>query len=918
LLKGEVANILDESMMKFPHFYSQFTLTALTFGLFAPAFGQERRIARDGDAPERVTLSRSTDGRVLSAKFQSPEYSAERILHDSDGDGWCDLWKSMFPQLEHRSKKIDTDGDGLTDFEEMVLMRDPTNPGPMPRHLTEEELAEAKRLRQEKQARAEAVLRIKHAEKLLAGHQALLASQDNVGEFKPDKIKRLQKMEKASQQMTRAFERDLPLIQQKSMQLDPQLKALGISAHSIGKSGKVRLMATDNVDAADTIYADELWPMGSSELPDVTGSGVTVGVWEAGGGIFSNHVEFGSRIIEGDTAMDLQAEQLDQFHFHATAVAGTLAATGLDADARGVAYEANLKSFGSVGDYSEMMTEAMNGMVFSNHSYSPPAGWIFFGGSWRWLGPSMLAGKDPVFGNYDEDSRNIDIVSYVSKTYLSVHSSSNEADDWGPISDINGVIAAGQLYLTNEDLDNDGFLDVSSLTHPSDGGLPQPGSQIVDPDDPNDPNDRVIPRLGLGFCSIKTTGSAKNNLSVGSIQDIIGGASATTDASVVPSSSRGPTLDGRVKPDLVGNGDGIYSPSYNQADPTDINFYDDTGGTSFSTPTITGGLTLLHNINTARGGPDYLSSTWKALLLNTTVDGTSLPAYYGTDAAAANLVGPDYIYGWGVADIERAGDLLAANLETKSKAVHLKEHILYDGNTIEIPVQHDGVSSEMKVMICWTDAPFQDNDAAAAADEGVPDVDVGPGPNNGTDIRLINDLDLRIIAPDGSTLMPWTLDVANPLNAAVPGNNIRDNVEQIIITAPAAGEYTVQISHKGTLKASELVQPGEVGYDATTLKYRLESGREQNVSVAISGNKELSTDGLSVFPPTVIGTSVLLEFQSLVGIRYQLESSDDLDSWTDEGGPVNATQNPQPLTLTNPVGTLKKFYRYREITPLGQ
>lgn len=44
-----------------------------------------------------------------------------------DGDGWCDLWCALFKnEVNHRSKKIDTDGDGLTDYEEMVLMRNPS------------------------------------------------------------------------------------------------------------------------------------------------------------------------------------------------------------------------------------------------------------------------------------------------------------------------------------------------------------------------------------------------------------------------------------------------------------------------------------------------------------------------------------------------------------------------------------------------------------------------------------------------------------------------------------------------------------------------------------------------------------------------------------------------------------------------
>ena len=39
----------------------------------------------------------------------------ERTLFDGDGDGWDDLWCVLHPDLKHRNKSIDTDGDKLTD-----------------------------------------------------------------------------------------------------------------------------------------------------------------------------------------------------------------------------------------------------------------------------------------------------------------------------------------------------------------------------------------------------------------------------------------------------------------------------------------------------------------------------------------------------------------------------------------------------------------------------------------------------------------------------------------------------------------------------------------------------------------------------------------------------------------------------------
>jgi len=865
-------------------------------------------ITSQADEPKVRIIEHTAGGPTV--EFVLGDFTRTRKLYDFDGDGWCDLWCAMFPDVKHRNKLTDTDGDGLTDYQEMVLMRNPKAVGPMPRHLTPEELAEAVRLNELRKRESEAMMRAKHADRLLVGQEAMAnANAKNMDSFRPDAVANKERMHTLATDMKRKTDGERPIIKAHAKLLSPMLKDGGASVHRIGANGQARLMGTDNVVAADTISSDELWPGGASPLPDVTGSGLTIGVWEAGGGVFGNHVEFGPRVTQED---NLLSEGLDTYHFHATSVAGTLAAAGVRADARGASYEANLKSYGSVGDYAEMMSEASNGLILSNHSYSPLAGWFLSGSQWIWVGPTSVVGEDPVFGGYDSDSRNIDVIAYSANKYLSVHSSGNEADDYGPVSSVEGLITPGISYLVNEDVNPvDGFLDTSTVNHPNDSGLPQAGSVLFQGN---------LPKMGLGFDTIKTTGCAKNNLSVGSIRDIVGGVISPTQPFIVPSSSRGPTDDGRIKPDLVGNGDLVISPIFTSAAVT--NSYTDDGtatgisGTSFSTPSITGALGLLQNVNEAQGGREHLSSTWKALILNTASDGTDVPSYYGTSAASASLVGPDYIYGWGVANVEEAANIIDDNLQTRTHSVHLREHMLFDGNTIEIPIEHDGASPEMRIMICWTDPAYQDALVAGiGVGDGVPDSDVGPADDS--TLRLINDLDLRVVTPSSSTLTPWVLDPASPLVAATNGDNFRDNVEQIVIETPVAGTYSVQISHKGQLRAADLVVLGEPEYDANNPKYRLVSGREQAVSLCITGNKELPSDFLTAAAPLVVGNSVLLELQSFIGVRYQLEGSEDLLTWIDIGAPVDTAQVPQPLTVIRNPSDLKKFYRYREITPLN-
>ena len=51
--------------------------------------------------------------------------------------------------------------------------------------------------------------------------------------------------------------------------------------------------------------------------------------------------------------------------------------------------------------------------------------------------------------------------------------------------------------------------------------------------------------------------------------------------------------------------------------------------------------------------------------------------------------------------------------------------------------------------------------------------------------------------------LPWVLNPASPASAASKGDNIRDNVEQVVIEGGGAGSYFVEVSHKGALLSNE-------------------------------------------------------------------------------------------------------------------
>src|SRR5210317_1013885 len=55
---------------------------------------------------------------------------------------------------------------------------------------------------------------------------------------------------------------------------------------------------TNNVDAADTVSTDEVWPGGSAAL-NLDGGGMIVGEWD-GGAVYADHWDFDTRVTQVD------------------------------------------------------------------------------------------------------------------------------------------------------------------------------------------------------------------------------------------------------------------------------------------------------------------------------------------------------------------------------------------------------------------------------------------------------------------------------------------------------------------------------------------------------------------------------------------------------------------------------------------
>jgi hypothetical protein len=264
-----------------------------------------------------------------------------------------------------------------------------------------------------------------------------------------------------------------------------------------------------------------------------------------------------------------------------------------------------------------------------------------------------------------------------------------------------------------------------------------------------------------GYDCIGNIAVAKNILTVGAVNDVPGGYTGPGDVTMTTFSSWGPTDDGRIKPDIVANGVALHSSIalYNSA-------YGDMSGTSMASPAACGTLALLQDYHDSLEGSYLLSSALKALVINTAFE-------CGTSA------GPDYSYGWGLLNSVGAANLITKNHEDGDLIL-----VNYLFNTeAETYSYYSFGDTAINVTICWTDPPALANSPAL----------------NPTIQELVNDLDLRIISEDGMIYYPWVLNPSYPSLQAGTGDNTRDNVEKITITSPPAGDYTIQVSHKGTI-----------------------------------------------------------------------------------------------------------------------
>jgi subtilisin-like proprotein convertase family protein len=327
-----------------------------------------------------------------------------------------------------------------------------------------------------------------------------------------------------------------------------------------------------------------------------------------------------------------------------------------------------------------------------------------------------------------------------------------------------------------------------------------------------------------GEGTVSTEGSAKNVITVGATEGVrasgtdgcgITNAGADNARQLAPFSSRGPTDDGRLKPDLVAPGTHVTgarpaASASGMCNPSFATAYSLSSGTSQAAPAVAGVAALVRdwyedNVSSTPPSP----ALTKALLVNT-----------ASDIAA----GPDNQQGWGRVN---AGGALDSSTQRAYYDQLPGDVLTGSGQDVTRSFTVPSAAKPVKVTLVWTDAP---------------------GPLSGDPV--VNDLDLEV-AGGGRTYKGNVF--AGSWSRTGGAADTRDNVESVYLPAGAVGRFSVRVR-------------------ATTL-----GSADQDFALVVSNAVQQAAPVLVHNSTTVLGGDGdgVLESDEQIGILEQLRNAGD-------------------------------------------
>jgi hypothetical protein len=289
--------------------------------------------------------------------------------------------------------------------------------------------------------------------------------------------------------------------------------------------------------------------------------------------------------------------------------------------------------------------------------------------------------------------------------------------------------------------------------------------------------------------TVTPPGTAKNVISVGASENLRsgggfnpGGACADWDAcfpglftaepiksdrlsnhadGMAAFSGRGPTFSNRLKPDIVAPGTNIIS-ARNESNGIGWGVEDDfhiyMGGTSMAAPLVSGGAAVVREFFQTTFGHDPSAALVKATLINSARDMS--PGQYGTGGQQDVWRRPDVNQGWGRMDLPATlifnGVRRPAYFEVVTG--------LGTGQFAEQQITLATGGNELRVTLVWTDV------------HGL----------EATHGALVNDLDLEVVDPNGTTHFGFAGMVGQQVDRF-------NNFEEVRLESAPAGNYTLRV-----------------------------------------------------------------------------------------------------------------------------
>ena len=347
----------------------------------------------------------------------------------------------------------------------------------------------------------------------------------------------------------------------------------------------------------------------------------------------------------------------------------------------------------------------------------------------------------------------------------------------------------------------------------------------------------------------------KNALTVGASDDVLNPEARVTFSSI------GPRFDGAIKPDIMtpghdatGRAGGVASalilPESNGTSSAACS-YQYTQGTSFSAPIAAGAGAIVHQYfeeGNYTGLSTASASLMKGMLVNA--------GHRLTGANLGNGEYPNNYQGWGEPNLS---DVL--DFGTGSRRLIVKDISSANGFTSagsandDYSINVNGSGEPFRVTVVWTDEPG----------------------STGSGKKLINDLDLRVVSPGGTTYRGNNFNGTTGLTVSGGSADTLNNVENVFLNSPQLGAWTVT------------VDPGVGNYAAG-----------QGYALVITGDV---SEGTPPQPPVAGFSANPTSGTVPLNVNFTDTSTGSITSWSWNFGDGGTSTSQNPSHTYNAAGT---------------